>query len=83
MINPEHYIYCATWSEEDQEFVGLCTKFPSLSWLAETQQGALSGIVDLVRSVVVDMAAVNELVPKPISHRHFSGKFQLRISPKQ
>ncbi|MEZ4617951.1 MAG: hypothetical protein R2867_20915 [Caldilineaceae bacterium] len=27
MINPEHYTYRVIWSEEDNEFVGLCAEF--------------------------------------------------------
>lgn len=83
MINPEHYTYRVIWSEEDKEFVGLCTEFPSLSWLDEVQQGALNGIVELVRSTVADMAANDEEIPEPISHRQYSGKFQVRIPPEQ
>lgn len=83
MINPEHYTYRVIWSDEDTEFVGLCAEFPSLSWLAESQQEALNGIVELVRSVISDMAEVGEAVPEPISHHHYSGKFQIRIPPEQ
>lgn len=43
MVNIEHYTYRITLSAEDDEFVGLCAEFPSLSWLAkervEAQQG--------------------------------------------
>ncbi|GFO77217.1 antitoxin [Bathymodiolus platifrons methanotrophic gill symbiont] len=34
----EKYTYRVTWSEEDGEFLGLCSEFPSLSWLAETSE---------------------------------------------
>ena len=37
----DHYTYRVTWSEEDQEYVGLCAEFSSLSWLAGTQEAAL------------------------------------------
>lgn len=37
-------IYRVTWSEEDQEYVGLCAEFPSLSWLAESQEAAESDV---------------------------------------
>ncbi|MCB0186509.1 MAG: type II toxin-antitoxin system HicB family antitoxin [Caldilineaceae bacterium] len=83
MINPEHYTYRVIWSEEDDEFVGLCAEFPSLSWLAENQHDALNGIVELIRSVVIDMGEEGEPIPEPISHRHYSGKFQVRIPPEQ
>ena len=33
MINPDHYVYKVIWSVEDQEYVGLCAEYPSLSYL--------------------------------------------------
>lgn len=83
MVNHEHYTYRVIWSEEDAEFVGLCTEFPSLSWLDSTLQGALNGIVDLVKAVITDLNAAGESIPKPISHKQYSGKFQVRIPPEQ
>ena len=35
-IRNDRYSYRITWSEDDREYVGLCTEFPSLSWVAET-----------------------------------------------
>jgi predicted HicB family RNase H-like nuclease len=43
---------------------------------------ALQGIVDLVEQVVADMAANDEPIPEPIATRHYSGKFQVRITPE-
>ena len=43
-------------AKEDQEYVGLCAEFPSLSWLAATQGDALAGITKLVRDCVLDIA---------------------------
>jgi hypothetical protein len=43
--------YFAHWSEEDQEWVGTCDGYPSLSWLAPSAQYALSGIQGLVKEV--------------------------------
>jgi predicted HicB family RNase H-like nuclease len=83
MVNHEHYTYRVTWSEEDQEFVGLCAEFPSLSHLAKKRASALNGIVDLVGDVVADMAKHKELIPEPIAEKNFSGKFQVRIPPEQ
>jgi len=54
--NPEKYTYRVLWSEEDGEHVGLCEEFPSLSWLAPTQVGALNGITQLVSEVLRDLA---------------------------
>jgi len=33
-MNTNHYTYRVTWSSYDNEHVGLCAEFPSLSWLA-------------------------------------------------
>lgn len=79
MINPEHYTYRVTWSEEDAEYVGLCAEFPSLSHLAQTRGEALEGISILVSDVVMDLSANAEPIPEPISERRFSGEFMVRI----
>lgn len=41
--------YRVIWSEDDGEYVGLCSDYPSLSWLAPTEKEALEGIKDVVR----------------------------------
>ncbi len=76
------YTYRVTWSEEDQEYVGLCTEFPSLSWLTETQESALEGIRQLVANVISDMKKNKERIPVPISTKKYSGKFMVRIPPE-
>ena len=78
----EHYIYRITWSEDDNQYVGLCAEFPSLSYLASTPQKALSGILKVVAEVVEDMAANNETIPEPLNSKHYSGKFMVRVPPE-
>ena len=73
------YTYRVTWSEEDKEFVGLCAEFPSLSWLADTQEDALHGINNVVSEVIADMESNGEALPQPLSTKHYSGKFIVRI----
>jgi len=75
------YTYRVTWSEEDKEYVGLCAEFPSLSWLADTQEKALRGINDVVSEVISDMESNGETVPQPLSVKNYSGKFTVRIPP--
>jgi predicted HicB family RNase H-like nuclease len=82
MVNHEHYTYRVIWSEEDQEYVGLCAEFPSLSFLADTQAKALKGIVELVGQVVVDMNGTGEAIPEPLTSKQYSGKFLIRIPPQ-
>ena len=82
MVDHEHYTYRVTWSAQDQEFVGLCAEFPSLSWLEESRLAAMEGIVATVADVVADMLAAGEAVPEPIAEWQFSGQFMLRIVPE-
>ena len=81
MLENDRYTYRVTWSEEDDEYVGLCVEYPSLSWLAPTPQEALEGIRQIVADVVADLEANEETVPEPITLRHYSGKFTVRIPP--
>jgi predicted HicB family RNase H-like nuclease len=82
MMKDDRYTYRVTWSEEDQEYVGLCAEFPSLSWLASSPEEALSGIRQVVAEVVNDMEASGEEVPVPIAVKRYSGKFMVRIPPE-
>lgn len=77
----DRYTYRITWSEADQQSVGLCLEFPSLSWLSRSPDAALKGIRKLVRECVDDMTRNNEPVPTPLATRHFSGKFMVRVPP--
>ena len=78
----DKYTYRVIWSEEDQEHVGLCAEFPSLSWLERSQAGALRGIVDAVRHAVGDMSKRGEPIPEPLATRRYSGQFKVRIPPE-
>ncbi len=81
-VKNDHYTYRVTWSEEDQAYVGLCTEFPSLSWLGGSQEKALRGIRQLVADVVTDMKANGETLPEPFSMKQYSGKFIVRVPPE-
>jgi predicted RNase H-like HicB family nuclease len=37
-LKNDRYAYRVIWSEDDQEYVGLCVEFPSLSWLGKTPE---------------------------------------------
>ena len=74
-LKNDRYTYRVTWSEDDNEYVGLCAEFPSLSWLSATPETALKGIRKLVAEIVADMEINHEIVPEPISCRQYSGKF--------
>lgn len=82
-MNAEFYTYRVFWSEEDDEFVGLCAEFPRMSWLDDSQQAAFFGIVALVGDCIKDLEENGEAVPEPLSKKQFSGKFMVRIPPEQ
>ncbi|OGT63672.1 MAG: hypothetical protein A3J38_06100 [Gammaproteobacteria bacterium RIFCSPHIGHO2_12_FULL_45_9] len=75
----DKYAYRVIWSEDDQEYVGLCAEFPSLSWLDRSQEAAFRGIRKLVQEVVIDLVAQHESIPEPLSSKKFSGKFVIRV----
>jgi len=81
-LKNDRYTYRVTWSEDDDEYVGLCAEFPSLSWLAKKPEVALKGIRKLVEDVVKDMQSAGEDVPEPIACKNYSGKFIVRVPPQ-
>ncbi len=81
-LRNDRYTYRVTWSEDDNEYVGLCAEFPSLSWLDRNPEAALKGIRNLIKNVVKDMRNEGETIPEPIACRHYSGKFMVRVPPQ-
>ena len=49
-----NYDFIVECSKEDREYVGLCEGFPSLSYLADSEEKALEGILKLVVDAVRD-----------------------------
>jgi len=82
VLESDKYTYRVMWSDEDEEFVGLCAEFPSLSWLAPTSEKALKGIRSVVKKCIAEMKNGNEELPLSISTRKFSGKFMVRVPPE-
>ena len=80
-LKNDRYTYRVTWSEEDREYVGLCAEFPSLSWLASTNEAAFRGIRRVVEEVIADLKATGAPVPEPLASRRYSGKFLIRVPP--
>ena len=77
----DHYTYRVTWSAEDNEHIGLCAEFPSLSWLARKPEAALAGIRRVVAQTLADMRANGEAIPEPPADRQYSGEFRVHIPP--
>lgn len=82
-LKNDHYTYRVIWSADDNEYVGLCAEFPSLSWLAKTPEGALRGIRKVIADVIDDMKRNGEEIPEPIANRTYSGKFMVRVPPEE
>lgn len=87
-MSVDHYTYRVTWSAEDNEHVGLCAEFPSLSWLAKTPEAALKGIRRVVAEAVADMQAGARTFPwrspKSTTAGSFASAFRHRcIAPWQ
>jgi len=82
MLQNDRYTYRVTFSEEDNEYVGVCVEFPSLSWLEQTPEDALRGIRQVVADSVADLNQNGEPVPEPLASKKYSGKFMVRIPPE-
>ncbi|MCX5810355.1 MAG: toxin-antitoxin system HicB family antitoxin [Proteobacteria bacterium] len=80
-LQNDRYTYRVTWSDDDNEYVGLCAEFPSLSWLAGNPETALKGMRKLVEDVLRDMQKEGETIPEPIACKKYSGKFMVRVPP--
>lgn len=80
-LKNDRYTYRVTWSAEDEEYLGLCAEFPSLSWLAATPEGTLKGIRRVVADTVSDMQESGEAIPQPLADKRYSGQFRVRIPP--
>ena len=81
-LRNDHYTYRVTWSEEDNEYIGLCAEFPSLSWLSKTPESALKGIRNIVAEIIKDMKKNGEEIPQPLSGKNYSGKCMVRVPPE-
>ncbi|MBA4416835.1 MAG: toxin-antitoxin system HicB family antitoxin [Syntrophus sp. (in: bacteria)] len=81
-LKNDRYTYRVTWSDDDNEYVGLCAEFPSLSWLDESPEAALKGIRKVVEDVLKDMQKEGEAIPEPIASKKYSGKFMVRVPPQ-
>ena len=80
-LDNDRYSYRITWSEDDQEYVGLCLEFASLSWLAGSPEEAFRGIRRVVADVVAEMLKNGEAAPPPLARRSYSGRFLVRVPP--
>jgi predicted HicB family RNase H-like nuclease len=78
----DRYTYRVIWSEEDEEFVGLCAEFCLLSHLDDRPEKALTGIRDLVAHAVQLNQEEGIPVPEPLVTRRYSGTITLRIPPE-
>jgi hypothetical protein len=69
----EKYTYRVVWSEDDRQYVGVCSEFPSLSHLAGSHDDALDGIIGLVRDALADMVRSRREPPVPSAVRLAGG----------
>ena len=47
--------------KDNEEYVGLCDAFPSLSWVAKTKEEAMNGIMQVVKEIIEDGEIIKEL----------------------
>ena len=81
-LKNDRYSYRVIWSDKDDEYLGLCAEFPSLSWLAGTPEAALKGIRRVIAEGITIMEADGDPIPEPLSNKKYSGRFSVRIPPE-
>lgn len=74
----DQYRFWTEWSEEADEWVGLCNGFPLVSWLEPDRDAAESGIQAVVADAVEQLLAEGKPLPGPgvtwppqVAARHF------------
>ena len=78
-MDANKYTYRIFWSDEDEAFVATCAEFPSLSHIDDAHANALTGMVKLVASVLLDLKKSRQTIPEPLFNRNYSGVFKVRI----
>jgi predicted RNase H-like HicB family nuclease len=73
------YTFESTWSEEEEQFIGLCKEFPFLSAFGETQEEAINEIKEVVDFNIGWMNEDGEKLPEPIGLKKHNGKLLLRL----
>lgn len=47
----DDYTFFAVWQEEGQNFAAKCSEYPSLNWVAETEEKAIEGIKYIIATI--------------------------------
>jgi predicted HicB family RNase H-like nuclease len=76
-----HYTYRAEWAPEQGEYVARCIEMPWLSQWAPTLREAIAATERAVDECIAERKACDDDVPKPLTERHYTGKFIVRTSP--
>ena len=73
MADADRYNYATFWSEEDQEWVGLCDAFVAgLSWLDPNRQAAEAGIRAVVEESLEILREHGETPPPPTNPNYLA-----------
>jgi len=73
-VNDPRYQYRASWSDEDDAWIGVCNGFLLVSHIAPTEMECLRGIRALVDDIVADLQGNGEALPPPLSWGAFDAR---------
>ena len=74
-MNEPRYQYRASWSDEDDAWIGVCNGFLLVSHVAPTEADCLRGIRVLVDDIVADLQSNGEPLPRPLPWNAFDARF--------
>lgn len=73
-MSSPRYEYRASWSGEDDAWIGVCNGFLLVSHAAPTEADCLRGIRALVDDIVADLRGNGEPLPRPLSWGAFDSR---------
>jgi hypothetical protein len=69
------YTYEVKWSEEDQEFVGICLEYPGSSWLEPNRDAAVLGISLLIVEIMIMEFGESKPIREPLNKQERTFKY--------
>lgn len=71
IFNADKYTYRLLWDEGKERYVGVCSEFPDLRYVATSTNDALLGIQHRVADEIASLTKQRKSPPEPLAARRF------------
>ena len=82
MKGSDRYVKLVEWSEEDGCYIGRCPELMLGGVHGDDQQKVFAELCETIEDWVTRAEADNEPLPEGMASKKYSGRFNLRISPR-